>query len=776
MKVEIEPPSTNGEIAIPPAALPPGIETLGVWAERPRFIDYLKRYNRFIFVAPPGMGKSIGGPPMAMDAYDQGIVKKPIMPERSKVSIVETQPRKAAAGNVAKGIAHFIGSKVGELVGLRYKRTNLVSDKTRILVEVEGSLMNALKNDPMLRDFDVVIPDEIHEVGANLIVTLALLKRADDLRADSKLPPLTIIPTSGTPNAAAYADYFKRNSKGQQLAIDVPILSLEREQEKDIEYHWWPGQRNPEYEQLPIIAANVLAEEIVGPKKSGDVLIVTPGQSEQATTIKAIKEAFARNKFNLDEIQIIPFDRSTPTYKREQQIENIEDPTKRRVIVATSIANTSVTIKRLENVINMGWQKLPNIDHQTGLIDHDPLLSSQSTNTQIENRAGRGEGEAARVWHLFTQSSSKERPQHDVSGIKRTDLAAIMLSLKDQKIDIRDIDLLESPDAGQIQRALTTLKILEAVKDDGEISDIGIEMAKLQIDPHLSRMVVEAKKENVLEAATVIALMKENFRDLFYGNRDEVQAIIKAHQAQGSDFLTLINIWNAYQKVKSSSATTPAQLTKWLEGMHLNPETLENIESDAKDINNDQEIGEIVLTSDAKRGLKRCLMVGFADRLFERSHGDVYIWSADTEMHGIVLGNRSAVYNIKPKHIISAEMNLAKKSKRVYLTFNEDVSEETDIIDEVKRKIESVLGPRPTVETPPEVTTTTQVVLPPDNSPRQEAIAESEIKSAAAEVPPPSAKPQENIIKRIYNKVKHALSYLNPLKLLAAIKRFIFGK
>lgn len=786
---------------VPPFALPnKDIETLGVWRERPKFIDYANRYNRFIFVAPPGEGKSIGTPPMLMDAYDQGIITKPIMPGRGKVSIVETQPRRAAAGGVTDGITHFIGGEVGEVVGLRYKNMNLVSDKTRILVEVEGSLMNELKNDPLLRNFDVVIPDEIHEVGANLIVTLALLKRADDLRAEAKLPPLTIIPTSGTPNSAAYAQYFKRDSKGQPLGIEVPILNLERKQEKDIEYHWWknekdPTQKVPSYEELPTLAADILTKEIIGTNKSGDVLIVTPGRGEQADTIQAIKDAFTKAKLDINQIQIIPFDRSTPTHVRKQKIENIEDPAKRRVIVATSIANTSLSIKRMENVINMGYQKLPNIDSRTGIIVHDAQLSSKSTNTQIENRAGRGKNEKARVWHLFTKESATgpDRPEHDVSGIKRVDLAQIVLYLKNMDIDINKIDLLEHPESQQIEDALTTLKMIGALKESGEISDIGKEMANIQVDPHLARMVVEARKENIGELASVVAAMRESYRDLFYGDRKEVEQILTFLRAkkddvqkqmwlknmhinpdildtsEGSDFAMTINIWNVYQAIKKDTTMTAEDKKKWYEDMHLNPETLQDIEGDVKDINNNREVGEIKLTDDMKLKLKKSLLEGFTDRILEGTYGS-YIWHRKPETGNIKVSpgshlhhnNNRDKYYIYPKYIISGELGLSKRSGTVIANFNEGIPLDEELFELARTKVEAQKAEHKKALVTQ--TETTSKVTPPSVPPRppvspipQPGNAEID-QLVREETEKLGKKPKENIIRRIIDAIRQFFS------------------
>src|SRR3989344_1444566 len=709
-----------------------------------------------LLISPPGTGKSTTLPALLLE-HDPN------------AHIIELQPRRTAVDNVANWASKLVKDEVGGLIGKRYKRTNIDTGKTRFIVEVPASLTNELSKPghETLPGVKRVIADEVHEPDP---IALALLKRANKLRKEKGIEPLKVIATSGTLDAKGYQKYFD----------GAPIIEIEPPKPKEIDIKFSTVDYS-DVDQLPAQAARVLADQILKPALPGDVLIVTPGRSEMEDTKAAIESIIrdrAKEGLKNDDLEIMFYDRSTPKDIADQEILHVkkEHENKRRIIIATSIANTSVTIPRLYNLINMGWQKLPNIDPDTNLIVHDPVRTSRSTIKQIQNRVSREEdAPLGHVFHLFSEESFNKRPEYDTSEIQRTDLAAILLRLKSMNLDIKDLDLIESPTDAQVAHAAKSLRLIQALDTEGNITKTekggaGQEMATYELEPHLAHMMVEAKRQGITNAGAVLAAMYQNHRELIYGSRKEADAKHTKYKDKQSDFYSLINIWNDYIANKNND--------QWFKDMQFNKDTFTNIELDIKDIAGIDQPVAINFDNDTRKKLKRSIMEGFADRILEQFRGYDYRWLSPPAYIGdVTLSKRSVLRTtdrnaipVYSKYVIAGEIGKSQRFNAV-ANWNMDLSDKEDLefINEVRNRIAEVEGKAIPQETPPE-----SIEKPKDPPPAvitpTPSIEDDKLSQAIQEETRKiEEKPRESVAQKIYKSVRKFFHNINPITIMGKI-------
>ena len=517
-------------------------------------LSALRTTGRLVLVAPTGSGKTTQVPQMLLDDGIAGTKR-----------VVVLQPRRVAARTVAARVAWERGCALGGEVGYQVRFDDRTGVGTRINYITEGILLRWLQQDSNLSDVSVVLFDEFHERNLLSDVALALIKRLQEKRR----PDLKLAVMSATMDAGPVADYLSRDvvqntfTSGQESTAgrinpECPILISEGQM--------FPVQvRHQEsHDERPIAdqAADAV-EAIVNAESAGDILVFMPGMAEINQTIGALRSVRASER-----LALIPLHGDLPP--EQQDLAFAPNPS-RKVIVATNVAETSVTIDGVRHVVDSGLARVARYDPERGIgtLMLEPI--SRASADQRKGRAGRtAPGTCHRLW---TESSHLDRPERNTPEIQRSDLAEVVLLL--HSLGIRkaaEFDWIDKPDPLAVQRAEQLLQILGALRPPSEspsgaktsapscpedavtdLTPVGRQMLRLPMHPRYSRMLVEAARFDCIPSAALCAALVSG-RDLLMrlGRDDshvkEARELFKASQT--SDFYTLMR---AYEFARSRS-------------------------------------------------------------------------------------------------------------------------------------------------------------------------------------------------------------------------------
>jgi ATP-dependent helicase HrpB len=587
-------------------------------------VETLRAGNRLVLVAPTGSGKTTQVPQMLLDAGLAGDKK-----------IVVLQPRRVAARTVAARVAWERRCKLGAEVGYQIRFDDQTSLGTRISYVTEGILLRWLQDNRLLSDVGVVIFDEFHERNLLSDVALALVKRLQR----TERPDLKVAVMSATLEAEPVAEYLADkegaggasvlHSEGRSFPVEVRYL--------------------PQHDERPVTeqAADVV-EQIVNSGEPGDILVFMPGMGEINATIGAARAARTNER-----LALIPLHGDLSP---EQQDLAFAPNSLRKVVVATNVAETSVTIEGIRHVVDSGLARVARYDPERGIgtLFLEPI--SRASAEQRKGRAGRtAPGTCHRLW---TESSQLDRPERNTPEIQRSDLAEIVLLLHSLGIKrAAEFDWLDKPDAQAVERAEQLLVTLGALRDlrstiddlraegrtdasivnrkssiEVDLTPIGRQMLRLPMHPRYSRMLVEAAKFGCVPAAALCAALVSGRDMLMRLGRDDkhIQEARELFEAsQESDFYTLMRAYQFARKNNFSVETCRrygihAQTARQVE------QTFEQILQIAKQqrLLAREDEGPTTEASDntlhAPRStlppdpLPRCIMTGFIDQLCRR--------------------------------------------------------------------------------------------------------------------------------------------------------------
>jgi len=619
-------------------------ESLPIWQIHSQIVETLRSDNRLVLVAPTGSGKTTQVPQMLLDAGLAGNKK-----------IVVLQPRRVAARTVAARVAWERGVQLGGEVGYQIRFDDQTSLGTRISYVTEGILLRWLQDDPKLSEVGIVLFDEFHERNLLSDVALALVKRLQQTeRSELKMAVM-----SATLEAESVAEYLSGGCRvsgveGKPVprdstpdSVPCPILISEGQsfpvEVRYLEHH----DERPATDQ----AADVV-EAIVSSGEHGDILVFMPGMAEINSTIGALHAIRARER-----LALIPLHGDLPA--EQQDLAFAPNPL-RKVVVATNVAETSVTIEGIRHVVDSGLARVARYDAERGLstLFIEPI--SRASAEQRKGRAGRtAPGTCYRLW---TESGQLNRAERNTPEIQRSDLAEVVLLLHSLGIQrAAEFDWLDKPDPQAVERAEQLLHTLGALASGGppvssverrvsrdettavaphwapdtrhsDLTPIGRQMLRLPMHPRYSRMLVEAGKYNCVPAAALCAALVSG-RDLLMrlGRDDshvkEARELFEA--SQESDFYTLMR---AYQFARKNNFSTEscrrygihAQTARQVEQtfdqilqmaeQHL----LKHQERGSRIENPTTEPSSIVQPQPSSDPLLRCIMAGFIDQLCVR--------------------------------------------------------------------------------------------------------------------------------------------------------------
>lgn len=455
--------------------------------------------------------------------------------------IGHTQPRRLAARSVAQRIAEELNSKVGEKVACKIRFNEQSSPKSAIKLMTDGILLAETQNDRFLTAYDTIIIDEAHERSLNIDFLLGYLKKILPQR-----PDLKVIITSATIDSERFSRHFHQapviEVSGRTFPVDVLYRPLNNTDEDEAEM------------ELP--EAIVQAADELTHLGEGDILVFLAGEREIREAATALRAAPLHQNHH-----ILPLF-SRLSNAEQDKIFHPKDNT-RRIILATNVAETSLTVPRIRYVIDTGLARVKRYSARAKVEQLHVEKISQAAAKQRAGRCGRlSSGVAIR---LYSQEDFDQRPTFTDPEIIRSNLAAVILRMMALKLgDITVFPFLESPDQRYINDGIQVLQELGALNESHQLTPLGSKMARLPLDPKISRILLAAQQHHCVSPILVIAaaLSIQDPRERPLNSREAAQKAQERFHNKHSDFLTYLNIWDSFQKEREKGLSNK-QLIQW---------------------------------------------------------------------------------------------------------------------------------------------------------------------------------------------------------------------
>ena len=455
--------------------------------------------------------------------------------------IGHTQPRRLAARTVAERISDELGTPLGETVGFQVRFTDKVSDKTLIKLMTDGILLAEIQTDPMLRRYDTIIVDEAHERSLNIDFILGYLARLLPAR-----PDLKVIITSATIDSERFAEAFGTDKpapvldvSGRTFPVEVRYRPLEIENLVED-----GGDIHVEAEPIDQVTGIIEAvdELLDEPGDSGprDILVFLPGERDIRETQEALEDHLRHLSAGCA-VEVLPlFSRLSAAEQRK-----IFAPhSRRRIVLATNVAETSLTVPGIRYVIDPGLARISRYSSRTKvqLLPIEPV--SQASANQRSGRCGRlAPGVAIR---LYSEEDFNARPEFTEPEILRTSLAAVILQMASLGLGkVEDFPFIDPPERKAVRDGTQLLYEVGAFTREGTLTNIGRRLSRLPIDPRLGRMLLEAEQRGCASEVLVIiaALSMQDIRERPADAQEASDAKHRRLADRKSDFITYLNMW-----------------------------------------------------------------------------------------------------------------------------------------------------------------------------------------------------------------------------------------
>jgi ATP-dependent helicase HrpB len=592
---------------------------LPIYELEPDVVAALRASGRLIVQAPTGSGKSTQIPQM--------LLRHGLLGARGEVTVL--QPRRLATRLLAKRVAEEAGSPLGETVGYQIRLESRVSERTRIRFVTEGILLRQMSFDPALRGVNAVVFDEFHERHLYGDISLA---RALQIQKTTR-PDLKILVMSATLDAAVLRDYLAPceilTSQGRSFPVKIEHLS-----------------RAADFEREPVW--DVAARECVrvAAETPGDLLVFMPGAYEISRTVQAVQ-----GERTLRDFVAFPLHGELPPDAQDRAVARYD---KRKIIVSTNVAETSLTIDGVTAVIDSGLARVARYDPHRGI---NTLLIEKISAASADQRAGRaGRTAPGMCVRLWTEREHAQRPAQELPEVKRLDLAEVVLTLKASGIDdVVNFPWLEKPDLRSLERAEMLLTDLGAISQMGTVSDrlsivggvipglrsfsgegsprnedmagegtrptlvgkitdLGRKMLRFPVHPRYARMLLEADARGCVRPVALMAALTQGRNFLLRGGPKEVDQAREdlMGEEHESDFFLLMRAWRYADK--NNYATDACRRL----GVHgqaarqvgpLFEQFLEIAAKEGLDVSEKRVDGVAV---------RKCVLAGFSDHLAKR--------------------------------------------------------------------------------------------------------------------------------------------------------------
>ncbi|XP_058459860.1 ATP-dependent RNA helicase DHX8 [Malaya genurostris] len=539
-----------------------------------------------------------------------------------------TQPRRVAAMSVAKRVAEEYGCRLGQEVGYTIRFEDCTSQETVIKYMTDGMLLRECLVDFDLKSYSVIMLDEAHERTIHTDVLFGLLKQAVQKR-----PELKLIVTSATLDAVKFSQYF----------FEAPIFTIPgRTFPVEILY-----TKEPETDYLDASLITVMQIHLREPP--GDVLLFLTGQEEIDTACEILYERMKSLGPDVPELIILPVYSALPS-EMQTRIFDPAPPGSRKVVIATNIAETSLTIDGIYYVVDPGFVKQKVYNSKTGM---DSLVVTPISQAAAKQRAGRaGRTGPGKAYRLYTERAYRdEMLPTPVPEIQRTNLATTVLQLKTMGInDLLHFDFMDAPPVESLVMALEQLHSLSALDNEGLLTRLGRRMAEFPLEPNLSKMLIMSVALQCSdEILTIVSML--SVQNVFYRPKDKQaladQKKAKFNQIEG-DHLTLLAVYNSWKNNKFSNA--------WCYENFVQIRTLKRAQDVRKQLLGIMDRHKLDVVSAAKNTVRvqKTICSGFFRNAAKKDPQEGYRTLVDSQV--VYIHPSSALFNRQPEWVVYHEL------------------------------------------------------------------------------------------------------------------------
>ena len=549
--------------------------------------------------------------------------------------IGHTQPRRIAARTVAARIASELNTTLGHAVGYKVRFSDQVSADTYIKVMTDGILLAETQRDRLLRAYDTLIIDEAHERSLNIDFLLGYLKRLLAQRADLK-----VIVTSATIDAERFAQHFGGGG------TPAPVIEVSGRLHP-VEIRYRPLESGEDDVSEPEDAIVDAVDELARERGGGDVLVFLPGEREIRETAEVLRKHHPKGA------EILPL------YARlslDEQARVFRPSGARRVVLATNVAETSLTVPGIRYVVDTGVSRVNRYSYRNKV---EQLQTEKISRASANQRAGRCGRVAAGVCiRLYSEDDYAARAEFTEPEILRSSLASVILRMKSLKIgNVEDFPFLEAPSARMIADGYQLLSELGAVDDRSELTATGWQLAKLPLDPRIARIILAARQQHCVTEALIVAaaLEVQDPRDRPFERADAADQAHARFNDERSDFIAFLKLW-AYYADALKHRKSHRKLAAELQGQFLSPRRLR----EWRDVHGQLHalVAEMGIPLNAEPAtyeqLHRALLAGLLGNVgVKADEGDGYLGARGTKF-AIFPG--SGLRKSRPKWIVAAEL------------------------------------------------------------------------------------------------------------------------
>ena len=575
-----------------------------------------------VVCAETGSGKSTQIPKLLLQ-----------MGRGTAASVVQTQPRRVAARSVANRMAAELGERIGETIGFKVRFSQSIGRHSRIQVVTDGLLLAEIDRDPMLLAYDTVILDEAHERSLNVDFLLGYLHTLLPKRPDLKL-----IVSSATLEISRLQSFFRGAA-----VVDVPGRGF------PVEVRYLPPEEGADgFDSVQSCVHELLRED------DGDILVFLCGEREIHDVARRLRGAVIGLP-----VEVLPLYARLPAAQQDR-VFRLQGRLRRRVILATNVAETSLTVPGIKYVVDPGLARVARSSARHP-VERLPIERiSQASARQRAGRCGRtGPGVCVR---LYSEDDFLARPEHDDPEIKRKDLASILLRLR--ALGFSDVDkfpFVDPPDRRRLSDAGKLLAELGALNEAGELTEIGRQLAALPVDPRIGRMLLASQELDCLQSVLIIAaaLCVQDPRERPAEARARADLAHQRYRDERSDFVSFINLWEQYRtQVRKRDRR---ELREWCRKRFLNMARLEEWREvhlqlammlrDANSVRRSAPNASAEQPRHDYARIHRALLFGLLRQIGNRVDNNAYAGLRDVRFQ---IGRGSSQFSRVPKWIVAA--------------------------------------------------------------------------------------------------------------------------
>ncbi|MHB8955309.1 MAG: ATP-dependent RNA helicase HrpA [Pirellulaceae bacterium] len=617
-------------------------ESLPIHARRQEIAAAIRNHPVVIVCGETGSGKSTQLPKICLE-IGRGV----------DGVIGHTQPRRLAARTISSRLAQELRSPLGQDVGFKIRFTDRTRPETYIKLMTDGILLAETPTDRFLNQYDTIILDEAHERSLNIDFLLGYLRRLLPKR-----PELRCIITSATIDAARFRDHFV-SVTGETPVIEVSGRAY------PVEVHYRPPEAAPEEPEPEVTEQVAAAVAELDRQQVGDILVFLPTERDIRETAAELGRRFRKRG---DPMEILPLYARLPT---KEQNRVFEAHTQRRVVLATNVAESSLTVPGIRAVIDTGTARISRYSPRSKVQRLPIEAISRASADQRKGRCGRiGPGICIR---LYGEEDYLGREHYTTPEIRRTNLASVILQTLALKLGaIEDFPFLDPPRADAIRDGYKTLFELGAIDHHRALTPLGRELARLPVDPRIGRMILAADERNCLEEVLIIAAGLE-LHDPRERPIDKAEAADECHRQfadERSDFLGILKLWDFYHHLKQTLSRN--QLKRACRQNFLSYSRLREWADIYRQLRRlvEESGRKLHPRRDEYDTIHQALLCGLLSGIAYRSDAYEYTGAGDNRLH---IWPGSALFAQRPKWITAAELvETSRRYGRIVARINPD--------------------------------------------------------------------------------------------------------